>query len=106
MHDACIFLFQFKCCGFESYMDYEDNPGFQCGSGRPQDCGVPWTCCRKPKGVHNKVCFNEKQEKSVIFKHTIYRRNQPKIEKEIGFTVANSADPDQTVCLVISVQYL
>ena len=40
-------LLQFECCGFDSYMDYEENTAFQCGSQLSQACGVPWTCCRK-----------------------------------------------------------
>ena len=50
-----FFLLQFECCGFESYMDYEENTAFQCGSGHRQACGVPWTCCKKSTSVSNCV---------------------------------------------------
>lgn len=46
---------QFECCGFESYLDYEKNSQFQCGSSLPQQCGVPWSCCKKNQAGRLKV---------------------------------------------------
>ncbi|XP_060599890.1 tetraspanin-15-like [Ruditapes philippinarum] len=39
----------FHCCGFDSYMDYDNNSQFTCSSTLPQQCGVPWSCCKKPR---------------------------------------------------------
>ncbi|XP_064605135.1 tetraspanin-15-like [Liolophura sinensis] len=35
-----------ECCGLESYKDYEENADFACGSGKPEACSVPQSCCR------------------------------------------------------------
>ncbi|KAL5018015.1 hypothetical protein ScPMuIL_003737 [Solemya velum] len=42
----------FKCCGFVSYSDYEENEIYSCESETSQKCGVPYSCC-KPQGDVN-----------------------------------------------------
>nr|XP_030143180.3 tetraspanin-10 [Taeniopygia guttata] len=37
-----------RCCGLESYRDWESNPYFNCSAPGVQACGVPASCCRAP----------------------------------------------------------
>ncbi|KAH3861875.1 tetraspanin-15-like [Dreissena polymorpha] len=34
-----------RCCGLDSFNDYEENKQFQCAARTAQKCGVPWSCC-------------------------------------------------------------
>ncbi|EDO41432.1 predicted protein [Nematostella vectensis] len=38
---------RFKCCGIESYKDWQANRYFSCSSPVPTACGVPFSCCKK-----------------------------------------------------------
>ncbi|NXY11508.1 TSN10 protein, partial [Pteruthius melanotis] len=37
-----------RCCGLDSYRDWESNPYFNCSAPGVQACGVPGSCCRDP----------------------------------------------------------
>ncbi|EDO41431.1 predicted protein, partial [Nematostella vectensis] len=36
-----------KCCGVESYKDWQANPYFNCSSPGRMSCGVPFSCCKE-----------------------------------------------------------
>ena len=36
---------QLKCCGSETYTDWEMNPYYNCSSPAIERCGVPYSCC-------------------------------------------------------------
>lgn len=36
-----------KCCGFQSYMDWDLNPYFSCNSTGYSRCSVPFSCCKR-----------------------------------------------------------
>ncbi len=38
---------EFKCCGIDSYEDWQWNIYFNCSSPGVEACGVPKTCCKK-----------------------------------------------------------
>ncbi|KAG8003304.1 Tetraspanin-33 [Nibea albiflora] len=40
-------VFQFQCCGVESYKDWSQNVYFECSDTNPslEACGVPFSCC-------------------------------------------------------------
>ncbi|NXS86275.1 TSN10 protein, partial [Erpornis zantholeuca] len=37
-----------RCCGLDSYRDWESNPYFNCSAPGVQACGVPASCCQDP----------------------------------------------------------
>ncbi|XP_053577592.1 tetraspanin-15 isoform X2 [Bombina bombina] len=48
---------RFKCCGGESYMDWEKNQYHECSAPGPLACGVPYTCCSTNKTIiMNTLC--------------------------------------------------
>ncbi|KAL4240578.1 protein localization to plasma membrane [Mactra antiquata] len=64
----------FNCCGFESYMDYEENEIYNCGSTYIQQCGVPWSCCKKDarSGTLKLSCGHETRFNSTMPVEKIY----------------------------------
>ena len=45
LQSCIIFSFQWRCCGFDSYQDYELNNLFKCSAQGERACGVPPSCC-------------------------------------------------------------
>jgi hypothetical protein len=37
---------QLKCCGFQSYQDWDLNPYYSCNSSGYSRCSVPFSCCK------------------------------------------------------------
>ena len=40
-------MLQFKCCGGETYNDWQRNIYFNCSSPGAEACGVPFSCCHE-----------------------------------------------------------
>ncbi len=47
-----------KCCGVDTYNDWNDNIYFNCTSPSAERCGVPFSCCKKDPDapIENKQC--------------------------------------------------
>lgn len=45
--ELTVVVFQFQCCGVESYKDWSHNVYFKCSDTNPslEACGVPFSCC-------------------------------------------------------------
>ncbi|KAL9970124.1 hypothetical protein ACROYT_G022451 [Oculina patagonica] len=47
---------EFKCCGIDSYEDWQSNIYFNCSSHAAEACGVPKTCCKTEEDRINSQC--------------------------------------------------
>ena len=57
-----------KCCGFESFKDWEVNPLFSCYSADLQTCNLPTSCCkatRNKRGCSYSIFGDSDRENSV-----------------------------------------
>nr|XP_026691485.1 tetraspanin-33-like [Ciona intestinalis] len=71
-----MFMFQFQCCGANTYIDWENNIYFNCSSISYEACSVPYSCCvlhDNDSSVLDTFCgFGVLKQQELEAKETIY----------------------------------